>query len=369
MKIIHIVNGNDIGGATTQVSALIKAQVTMHQVQVIAFGQGRIVDFCVKNSVAVEVLNFNIKELWRLIKRMHQWDKQSFVMHLHGLKPMLVGALAALKSPIKTVATIHSDYYHEYSGNRLKKGIAVPIIKFSIKHIERFITVSDQFLEVLVNDGINREHCTYIPNGIDLSLIHVSTSPEDFYNKLGLKVNKRIVLGIAARIHPVKGIDVLIDAIHRIGPGKVLLVIAGLGHPDYVAALKEKVSRLGLEDTIVFIGYVENIYDFYNALDINLLTSFSEGVSYSVMEGGALGKPVVCTAVSGMKTLIDPDRDGLMVPIGDAKALADAIVKLVDQSELRGALGLALRNKVHSDYSNLVMAKAYDVVYKQINEE
>ncbi|MCK8060558.1 MULTISPECIES: glycosyltransferase family 4 protein [unclassified Fusibacter] len=366
MKIIHIVNGNDVGGATTQVSALIKAQKELHTVEVIAFGTGKIVELCGLLSVPVSVYPLTPLAAMRLIREIRTSSRGGAVIHAHGLKAMFFSALASVfHGKLSTVATIHSDYYHEYSGNTLKRMIAIPVIKWSIRRIRRFITVSDRFIEVIYADGIGTDRCTYIPNGIDLSLVKPEKSRETFLNEYDIDTNHTIC-GIAARIHPVKGIDMLIDIAAKFKGQPVQFVIAGIGHPEYVNTLKERVRNYGMEEQVHFIGFVDTIYDFYQAIDINLLSSYSEGVSYSVMEGGALGRPVVCTAVSGMKTLIEDEVDGLMVPIGDKDAFAMRLKRLVEDINLRERLGQALKSKVNRQFSNKVMALAYDEVYRQL---
>jgi glycosyltransferase involved in cell wall biosynthesis len=365
MKIVHIVNGNDVGGATTQVSALIKAQKELHTIEMIALDKGKIVEFCHAHKIPVKVVSVTPIDVYQLIMQIRSLSKEGAVIHLHGLKPMFFAGLASLFYKKSTIATIHSDYYFEYNGNKLKSFVALPMIKWSIKRINRFITVSERLIDVITSDGIQRDHCMYIANGLDLSLVKPKGSKEEFLAKYGIDAS-HVICGIAARIHPVKGIDVLIEVASGFKDEAVEFVIAGMGHPDYMEDLKKRVKEHGMEKQIHFIGFVDSVYDFYQAIDINLLTSYSEGFPYSVMEGGALAKPIVSTAVSGMTILIENNVNGFIVPIGDATAFQKDLRQLVDHAELRRRLGEALKEKVVHQYSNTVMALKYDTVYQQL---
>lgn len=368
MKIIHIVNGNDVGGATTQVSALIAAQRLMAEVRVIAIGTGKIVTWCQESGVAVEVVPLGATALYRLWRNLKALQKQGCIIHVHGLKPMLLAALSIKKHQSTVVATIHSDYYQEYGIKTLKGRIAIPIIKWNISRIPYFITVSDKFAKLLVEDGVSAERCLYIPNGLDISLVAVTETRDAFLTRHHIPLDQ-VVCGIAARLHPVKGIDVLINAALPFKGQPVQFLIAGTGDEALIDSYKQQIERLGLGEQVHLIGFVEKVYDFYNAIDINMLTSFSEGVSYSVMEAGILEKPVVCTAVSGMQTLIDSGVDGLMVPIGDADAISKALEDLVTDKAQRLQMGHALKMKVNDHYSNHVMAKRYMQFYQKCIEK
>lgn len=368
MKIIHIVNGNDVGGATTQVSALIAAQRLVADVSVIAIGSGKIVTWCQASGIAIEVVPVSVMPLFRLWSKLKTLQKQGCLIHVHGLKPMLLAALATKKHQSTVVATIHSDYYQEYGVKTLKGRIAIPIIKWNISRIPFFITVSDKFAKLLLSDGVSAERCLYIPNGLDLSLVAVTETREQFLARYHVPTDQ-VICGIAARLHPVKGIDVLINAALPFKGQPVQFLIAGTGDQGLIDSYKEQIEKLGLGDQVHLIGFVEKVYDFYNAIDINMLTSHSEGVSYSVMEAGILEKPVVCTAVSGMQTLIDSGVDGLMVPIGDVDAISEALNHLITNEDQRLAMGRALKAKVNNDYSNHVMAKRYMQFYQKCIEK
>ncbi|RQD67400.1 MAG: glycosyltransferase family 1 protein [Tindallia sp. MSAO_Bac2] len=367
MNILHIVNGNDYGGATTQVSALIKAQNQNHRVFVVSIGSGRISTTCNELGIEVKVLNISILQWLKFIRFIRNEFSDRWIIHVHGLKPMLLAALAGLKK--QTITTIHSDYRYEYQTQWLKEKIALQIFKRTFSRISYFVTVSEQFKEVIINDGVNPERCTFIPNGLDTSLMDDKKQNPEFLKEAGINPENNLILGLAARIHPVKGIDVVIEAATLLKNEQIMIIVAGTGEKKLVDEYKQRVNELSLSDKIIFIGFTEDIYSFYHSIDVNLLASYSEGLSFSVLEAGYLKKPVVCTDVSGMKDLIDDGIQGVKVPVGDSEAFAAGIKKMAENEDLRKEYGQALYRRIKDNYTSDVMAAKYENIYKKILTE
>lgn len=366
MKIIHIVNGNDVGGAMTQILSLVNSQRKRHEVCCLSVGEGLICEESKKLGIDVEVFSADIMGLNRLASKIKKMNKVDSIFHFHGLKPMIAYVICSYKCKINNITTIHSDFYEEYVKKTLKNLVAINIFKFAIKRISNFITVSEKFENLLYDLGVSKNRVTFIPNGINIDNIEVDKEKEVFLNEKNVPFKGKVILGIAARLHPVKGIDFLIEISNYLKDTNIIVLVAGIGEINYVDSLKEKANSYGLDNTLYFIGYVEDIYNFYNAIDINLLTSIEEGVSYSVMEGAFLSKPIISTDVSGMKTLIEDGQDGIIVKQRDPEKFAKKIIKLSQDSNLRIKLGTNLKNKVVNNYTNEKMAKKYEMVYKKI---
>jgi len=366
MQIVHIVNGADIGGAMTQVIALSGAQRKSGTVELIAIGPGKVIANGRRLGIPVRECAMRPAALRRLVRTLREKHDQGFVIHVHGLKPMVMAAIAARGKPLHVAATIHSDFRQEYADSRYRSAVALPLIRWAFGRIERFATVSYELLELLREEGVSPDRREHIPNGVDLSLVAPTMSRQEFLRKRCVPDEGQVICGLAARLHPMKGIDLLIEVAHRFKGEPVQFVVAGSGDPTLMADYREHIRVLGLADQVHMVGFVENIYDFYQAIDVNLLTSYSEGVSYSVMEGAALGRPLVCTAVSGMESLVQDEVDGLKVPVGDADAFAAALRRLVDDPALRHTLGGRSREKVINDYSSEVMARRYDDLYRRL---
>jgi glycosyltransferase involved in cell wall biosynthesis len=113
---------------------------------------------------------------------------------------------------------------------------------------------------------------------------------------------------------------------------KIVYIIAGKGEQE--REVKKLTTKYGLDKQVVFLGYSEDIPSLINAADIILSTSYREGLPKNVMEAMASEKPVIGTDVRGNKDLIKHGETGLLIPVGDYKATAEAITKLISDKEL-----------------------------------
>lgn len=369
MKIIHIVNGNDTGGAMTQILSLITSQRERHKVELLFVGDGLLCEKCDEIGINYKIFTPNISGIYKLSKYIKKINSHSKIFHFHGLKPMMSATITKYLCEYNNICTIHSDFYEEYVKKTFKNSLAIHIMRFAIKRIDHFITVSSKFSKLLYDLGVPEENVNFIPNGIDVNNIKIDKTREEFLQEKDIKYQDKIICGIAARLHPVKGIDFLIEVARYLKDTNVILLVAGIGEINYVNNLKEKAKEYKLDDTLYFIGYVNDIYNFYNAIDINLLTSVEEGVSYSVMEGGSLAKPIISTDVSGMKSLIDDKINGLVVKDRDPQKFAGVIRDLANNKRLRNEYGQSLRNKVINNFTNEKMAMKYEAIYTKIIEE
>lgn len=149
-----------------------------------------------------------------------------------------------------------------------------------------------------------------------------------------------------ASVKPNKGHDIVIRALPQIlsrFPSARYVIVGktdGLWH-DYAQELMNQVAASGVGASVVFTGHVtdEELADGYAAADIALLPSFAETFPLSVLDAMAWEKPVVATNVGGIAHMLDDRQSGLIVPPGDADALAQALVQLLSDAQLRQRMG------------------------------
>jgi glycosyltransferase involved in cell wall biosynthesis len=152
----------------------------------------------------------------------------------------------------------------------------------------------------------------------------------------------------AGRLAPVKGQHILLDAVAGLVERErknIELHIAGDG-PDR-KGLEEHASKLGIQDKVVFEGFVnqDQLRELYQKSDVFVLPSFAEGLPVVLMEAMALGVPCVSTWVNGVPELIRDGIDGYTVAPGDSAALADAIERLMSDEGRRESLARAGRQR------------------------
>ncbi len=176
------------------------------------------------------------------------------------------------------------------------------------------------------------------------------------------------VVGTLSRLdEPKKGIGIFLQAVamlERRGRS-VCLRIAGEGYSRQ--SLEKKAGELSLSDCR-FLGYVGDSAQFYRSLDIFVLPSYSEGFPLSNLEAMASGAAVVTTNAGGAAEAIEQSTSGLVVPIGDAAALADALERLIDDPVLRRGIADAGRDRVQDRFSIDITCKRVMALYSEVSK-
>jgi len=185
--------------------------------------------------------------------------------------------------------------------------------------------------------------------------------------------DSEFVIGQIAQITPNKGQDIFIRALAQvvpIHPNVRGLIVGGNTIIDdsdwFLDDLKQLVRELGLVDKVIFTGFVKNMVNLYRCLDLVVLPSKSEGFGRTIAEAMAMTKPAVATKVGGLPEIIVEGKTGLLVPPGDSKALADAILKVVENPELARKFGIYGRKRVEELFTVESNVKKTEQVYKSL---
>jgi glycosyltransferase involved in cell wall biosynthesis len=181
--------------------------------------------------------------------------------------------------------------------------------------------------------------------------------------ELGGLPERRLLLGLVAQISPWKGQETAIEALRllvRDGVDAQLLLIGSAkfvsratryDNEGYVAELRARVARSGLEDRVSWLGEREDVPALMRALDMLLLPSREEPFGRTLIEAMALGVPVLATNVGGPSEIIENGREGYLLSPSEPDAWAQAIRTVAESPELRGALGLAGRRRVEQAFT------------------
>lgn len=162
-------------------------------------------------------------------------------------------------------------------------------------------------------------------------------------------------IGSIAELHPNKGLDTLIEAFASIAPEYPSTVLVLVGEGQDWAHLQKLVEIYDLPSRVVLAGFVPDASRYLPALDIFALPSRTEALGYTFLEAGLAALPAVGTRVGGIPEVLDDGATGLLVPMGDVPALANALRTLIEDASLRRALGVSLQEKVASEFSKEAM--------------
>ena len=187
-------------------------------------------------------------------------------------------------------------------------------------------------------------------------------SRREVRSDLGLK-NEAMVLHLS-NLRPVKRVDLLLDAVARVRPRESfkLVILAGADFTPFV----DHVRRLGIEDRVIVRERVTDIEDYLQAADLGLFSSETESFCLSLLEAMWLGCPSVTTAVGGSPEVMTSGKDGLLVPPGDAAALARGVETLLQDTTLRARLGRSAQRRARSHFSADEIVPQYEALYRRV---
>ncbi len=167
-----------------------------------------------------------------------------------------------------------------------------------------------------------------------------------------------------SNLRPVKRIDLLLDAVARIRPRESfkLVILAGGDFTPFV----DHVRRLGISDRVIVRPKVLEIEDYLQAADLGVFTSESESFCLSMLETMCFGRASVATAVGGIPEVVEAGRSGVLVPPGDADAIARAVEDLLQNRDRRLAMGKAAAVRAREFFSPDVVVPRYEALYRRV---
>ncbi len=370
MKVLHIISGGDTGGAKTSVITLLEQLNKLMTVQLVCFMEGEFSDYARERGVDVLVLTQ--KNRWDLsvVQELSQLiAKEDFdLINCHGARANFVGAFLKRLIKIPMLTTVHSDYSHDFDNSLYKKLIFTTLNRISLRRMDGYITMAEKFKSDMVKRGFRSRKIFVAYNGIPLELKESTLTLEAFAQKYQLPYHPiHKYVGTASRLHPIKGVDVLLRAALSVKKVRkdIKFVIAGVGDDKYTQSYLTYVKDNGLEDTVYFLGYVADMSAFYQLLQINTITSHSEAVCYALLEGGRLSKPSIASRVGGTPELIENGKTGLLFEDDDHEQLAELIIKLIEDAPYGEQLGGNLHDLVYSKFSDVAMAARYNEIYQE----
>jgi glycosyltransferase involved in cell wall biosynthesis len=283
------------------------------------------------------------------------------VIHTHGKGAGLYGRLAARWTGVPAIHTFHGLHYERYP----------PPVRAAYLALERrlarwtrtIVHVSPtQAAEALALGLAAPGQCVTVQNGVDLDeqdrVVAAAPIPRE---RLGLTPDA-LVLGTVARFDPVKRLDVLVDALRALArPGVALLLVGG--GPE-AGRLRRQVAAARLDGRVAFAGWLDDPARVYPALDLYVAASAKEGLPLALLEAMGAGLAVVATDVPGHRDVVRDGETGLLVPAGDAGALAAAIATLLDDPARRRRLGQAGRARVREAFGIRAMVERTAAIYR-----
>ena len=217
------------------------------------------------------------------------------------------------------------------------------------KHCQYLVCNTKDICKYVVEQGWPPERTRYIPN-----FVNEDKSPAMDRSEVNTPLHVPVIVA-AGRLHHNKAMDTLINAMAYVDGS--YLWIAGAGPEE--GGLKKTVRDLKLEDRVRFLGWRDNISSVYAAADIFVCPSRHEPLGNVVLEAWVQGIPVIATMSEGPRELVTDKVNGLLVPVDDATAMADAINTLVADKSMAHDLVTAGRKTYEEAFSKKIVVGQY----------
>ncbi len=368
VKVIHLISGGDTGGAKTHVHSLLHALTKTVDITLVCFRDGPFAEEAAALGIDTRVYSGRFFSAMGQVEELIRSGGYELI-HSHGSRGNLAGALLARRTHLPIVSTVHSDYKLDYLGRPLAAVTYGTLNAWALRRIKYHIGVSDAMRDTLISRGFRHNDTFAIYNGIDFERELPDTDRAAFYARIGAQIAPGdVVVGAAARLDPVKDLATLVRAVAeaRKSAPNLKLIIAGEGTER--PHLEQLAHELGLDGAFTLCGWLDDMDEFYGSVDINTLTSISESFPYAITEGAAHRLPTVATRVGGIPRLVRDGETGYLVDVGDYETLAQRIAALALDAQKRSELGSALFEKASREYSIDVTCREQIAVYNQILE-
>jgi polysaccharide pyruvyl transferase CsaB len=368
MKVLHLIGGGDEGGAKSHVLSLVRQLSDHITVKLISLRPGPFTEDARAMGIDAEVVRSgnifrDIKTIIRII-RSGGFD----ILHTHGAKANMIGVFAKRNTGIPVVSTVHSDYRLDYLHSVLKMYTFDLINTVALRFIDYYIGVSKNYKEMLIRRGFPAHRIYTVYNGIPFDNSIDIMPKADFAKKYGVELkNDDVAVGILARLHPVKGHTVFLDAAEKVLKKfpRTKFLIGGWGD-ELRPTLEKRAKQLGISNNVFFLGAVAENYSFFEHIDINVLTSYSESFPYVILEGARMKKATVSSRVGGLEDLFVQGENGFLYTPGDSDALAEHLITLIGDPGKRKAMGEKLYGAARVSFSLKAMTETQLNIYNSI---
>lgn len=267
-----------------------------------------------------------------------------------------------LPNPPLLVWSVQSDLIRDFALHRDGWLRRLLVRTFLPKRVIHYIAVSESIrrkIQTFLN--VPNDRLTVIPNSVELARIReMATRSDNVPPK-----ETRVRLISVGRLHPAKGIDLLLQALAQVYHQNLKWECYILGDGSEWSRLTQLTKILGLNECVSFVGYTLNPYAWLRTADIFVSPSRWEAFGIAIVEAMALGLPVVATATDGAQDVVSNKVDGILVPVGNVQALADAIINLMHNPSLRQMLGEKARQKAQQFDAPLI-AQRYAELLEQL---
>jgi len=327
LRIVHIITPSKLAGAELYMIALAEQlDADGHHNIVLCKRQAQaVMDECLRRGIDARPVRLygkaDVSAPLRLARAIGK--ARADIVHTHLSTASLWGAWGARIAGTPSVATVQGQN-----------------TATCYRFVDRLIANSRAVKQHIVDQGIPADRIDVVYNAIDVSAFSRTLSTKEAKRRLGLDPD-RFVVGTAAHLSPKKGHADLLQSARRVIQQVPDAHFVFLGDGPMRAELTASAEQWGIASRVSFLGFRRDVPEVMSAYDVFVLASWWEPFGLVVVEAMALGVPVIGTRAGGAPEVVVEGQTGLLVPPKNPQALAEAIVRLAADSDLRRTMAAA----------------------------
>jgi len=353
MRVLHFVTGGFSGATQVAIDLCLAAQEETHWHTLLVLRRKRSttaarIQALRTQGIQVEVVSnwLHARTVWELRRIIRAWQPDA--VFAHGFSEHIWGRQAAVAEGVPRIFHVEHSARERYTPRRLRQALALA------PHTQASIGVSEGVRTSLIERGFPAAQCLAIPNGIALERWPDSLLPSNWHTRAA-----HIVM--AARFARQKDHPTLLHALALLRTRGLTpaLHLAGSGSRWRLLSIRALARQLGVQQQVHFLGNIPNVPQQLVASRIFVLSTRWEGMPLALVEAMAAGCACIASDVVGVHEIIHHGHTGLLVPPGDATALANALERLLHDSAYAEQLGRAARARAMTVHGRDVMWQRY----------
>jgi glycosyltransferase involved in cell wall biosynthesis len=306
-----------------------------------------------------------LRSILRLLR-----ERQIDVLSCHCYKSDLYGLILSRFHPMKLVTTAHgplASFRHFWSAQNWRvRYLYDQLDLLLLSYFDHVLIVSDSMRKAVSRFGVDRGKISWVKNAIDANHFR-KTSVDSFEmrDRFGIP-RDAVVVGAVGRLNAEKDYPNFIDAAKILLADRPDLFFTITGSGPLEEDLRGRVSLMGLDNRILFLGHHHDVRRIYEMIDLYVLSSTREGLPNTVLEAMAMEVPIVSTDVDGVREAVEHDREALLVPARQPHRLAEGIRSVLSDPDLARRLSRAAREKVEREFSFSSRMRRVEDIYRKI---
>ena len=358
MKILHVETGRHLYGGPQQVIYLISALLERDHDCTLICPPGSGIDAAAR-GVGIPVRNLfcagdlDLPFAYRLTQFLQ--SSKPDLLHCHSRRGAdMLGGLAASFADVPAVVSRRVD-------NTEMRLLAA----LRYRPFRKIIAISNAISVVLQAHDVDASRIEVIRSAVDTERFQGARDCAAVRAEFGLPT-EALLLGAAGQLIPRKGHRYLLQALAGLKQRYPNLRLAIFGDGYLNNQLREQAASLGLDDTVQFVGFRDDLDEFMGCFDIFIHPALAEGLGVATLKAAAAGVPVIGFDAGGLPEAIQDGETGILVPPEDVAALQDAIATLVDNPDLRQQMGVAGRKRMQTEFSIDTMVTRHIALYESV---